>query len=198
MEISTIIFDFSGVLTIGNFWPLLAKNLGDKFGVNSKGIEKRLYVNEHAYARGKETTEVFWKKCFPKAEVPYEDFVSEFGLAYELNPVMLDIIGKLKKHYRTVLHSDNFEALSSAIKKDPRITSLFEGMFFSNDIGTLKDEESSFRHVLENIGKKPEECIFIDDKEKNLVAPAKIGIHTLLFRSPEQLLTDFRSLSIKI
>ena len=187
MEISTVIFDFAGVLTIGNFFPLLAKNLSDKFGVNREEIEKRLYANEKAYIRGKETTEDFWKKCFPVAEVSYDDFVSEFASAYELNPAMLDMVRNLKEHYYTVLHTDNFEALGAAIKKDPLIAGLFKNMFFSNEIGTTKDEEFSFRHVLENIGKKGEECIFIDDKEKNLIAPAKIGIHTLLFKGSEQL-----------
>src|SRR3989344_3998328 len=116
MEISTVIFDFGGVLTTGSFFHLLAKNLSDKFEVNLEEIKKRLYANEKAYARGEETTEDFWKKCFPEVE----------------------------------------------------------------------------------IGKKGEECIFIDDKEKNLIAPAKIGIHTLLFKGPEQLLIDIRKLGVKI
>ena len=52
--------------------------------------------------------------------------------------------------------------------------------------------------MMEKIGKKGEECIFIDDKEKNLITPAKIGIHTLLFKGPEQLLIDLRKLGVKI
>ncbi|MDO8664789.1 MAG: HAD-IA family hydrolase [Candidatus Liptonbacteria bacterium] len=198
MGISTIIFDFAGVLTTDTFFHLLAKNLSDKFGVNREETEKRLHANEKAYARGEETTEDFWKKCFPEAEVAYEDFVREFASSYELNPTILDMVGNLKRNYHTFLHTDNFEALASAVKKDSRVTNLFENMFFSNEMGTLKDEESSFRHVLKNIGKKGEECIFIDDKEKNLVAPAKLGIHTLLFKGPEQLLIDLIGLGIKI
>ncbi len=198
MGILTIIFDFAGVLTTGNFFPLLAKNLSDKFGVDREEIKKRLYANEKAYMIGEESTEDFWKKCFPDAEVAYDDFVNEFGSAYELNPAMLEIAKNLKGNYLTILHTDNFEALGSVIKKDSRITQLFENMFFSNEIGSTKDEESSFRHVLENIDKKGEECIFIDDKEKNLIAPAKLGIHTLLFKGPEQLLIDLRTLGVKI
>lgn len=198
MSISTIIFDFGGVLTTEKFFSLLAKNLSDKFGVNCEETEKRFRANEKAYAKGEETTEDFWKKCFPETEVAYEDFVSEFVSFHELNPDVLDIVRRLKSQYCTVLHSDNFEVLVSVIKKDSRITGLFENMFFSNEIGFTKDEESSFRHILENIGKKGEECVFIDDKEKNLVAPAKVGIHTLLFKGPEQLLIDLRALKVKI
>lgn len=198
MQISTIIFDFGGVLTTSGFFSSLAKNLSEKFGVAREETEKRLCANEKAYARGEETTEEFWRKCFPKADISYKDFITEFVSSYELNPAVLDIVRRLKENYHTVLHSDNFEALVPAIKKDSRVTQLFENMFFSNEIGTLKDEEISFRHVLENIDKKAEECIFIDDKEKNLVAPAKVGIHTLLFKGPEQLLADLRGLGIKI
>jgi len=198
MEISTVIFDFGGVLTTRRFFSLLAKNLSDKFGVNLEETEKRLRANEKAYARGEKTTEDFWRECFPEAEVDYDDFVSEFVSSHELNPAVLNIVRELKSQYRTVLHSDNFEALVSVIKKDSRITQLFENMFFSNEIGTLKDDEASFRHVLENIGKRGEECVFIDDKEKNLVAPAQVGIHTLLFKGPEQLLIDLKGLGIKI
>ena len=198
MEISTVIFDFGGVLTTGSFFHLLAKNLSDKFEVNLEEIKKRLYANEKAYARGEETTEDFWKKCFPEAEIAYKDFAGEFALSYELNPVVLNIAGNLKKNYHTFLHTDNFEALASEIKKDSRVTGLFENIFFSNEMGSTKEEEASFRHVLEKSGKKGEECIFIDDKEKNLITPAKIGIHTLLFKGPEQLLIDLRKLGVKI
>ncbi len=198
MGISTIIFDFGGVLTTSRFFSLVAKNLSDKFGVHAEEIEKRLRDNEKTYAKGEETTEGFWRKCFPEAEVSYDDFVDEFVSSYELNPAIMDMVRKLKSQYHIVLHSDNFEALVSVIKKDERITGLFENMFFSNEMGTLKEEETSFRHVLENIGKKAGECVFIDDKEKNLVAPAKIGIHTLLFKGPEQLLIDLKKLGVKI
>src|SRR3989344_1135556 len=135
MVISTIIFDFGGVLTTGRFFPLLAKNLSDKFGDNREEIEKKMHANEETYARGEETTEDFWKKCFPEAEVAYEDFVNEFASSHELNPVILDIVRRLKENYQTVLHSDNFEVLVLLLRKDKRLTALFENMFFSNEIG---------------------------------------------------------------
>ncbi len=198
MEVSTVIFDFAGVLTTGNFFPALAKRLSDKFGVDRGETEKRLYANEKAYMKGEETTKDFWEKCFPNAEITLEDFVGEFSEAYELNPAVLNIIKDIKKNYSTFLHSDNFDALSSAIKNDQRITPLFENMFFSNELGSTKEEENSFLAVLEDAGKKPSECVFIDDKEKNLKAPSKIGMHTLLFKEPEQLLIDLRNLGLKI
>ncbi len=196
--ISTIVLDFAGVMTTGNFFPLLAKRLGEKFGVDPLQTEKNLYAHEGPYLIGQATTEEFWRQCFPGSEVSLDDFKREFGSAYELEPRMLGLVKKLKKNYQMVLHTDNFEALSSAIRNDPRLNQLFEKMLFSNEMHLTKQDEGSFRRVLSEIGKEPGECVFADDKEKNLRVPAGLGMRTILFQGPEYFAAELEKIGVTV
>jgi putative hydrolase of the HAD superfamily len=101
----------------------------------------------------------------------------------------LSYIKQLKGKYEIVLHSDNFEIISEELKKNPKLTSIFDQMIFSNDIGYNKTQRAAFKFTLNKINKEPNECIFTDDKEKNLVAAEELGIHTILYTS----LADFQN-----
>ena len=45
---------------------------------------------------------------------------------------------------------------------------------------------------------KPEEIIFIDDGEKNLKAPAELGIKTIHFKEVNQLIDDLKQLGVTL
>ncbi len=51
----------------------------------------------------------------------------------------------------------------------------------------LYDEDKIFNHVLNSLKINPEESVFIDDKEKNLIFSKKLGINTILFKDYNQL-----------
>ena len=51
----------------------------------------------------------------------------------------------------------------------------------------LYDEDKIFNHVLNSLKINPEESVFIDDKEKNLIFAKKLGIKTILFKNFNQL-----------
>lgn len=193
--ITTLIFDFGGVLTTTRFFPIMAKALGGEFGVDPLRIQEQLYAHEHGPSIGTESIEQFWEHACKDLGIPLEAFVKAF-ITYDLNPEVLAYIHTLKAKYPLILHSDNFATTVAAIRKDSRFLELFDQMYFSNEIGLRKTGEAAFRHVLLAIHKTPEECVFVDDKEKNLVAPRTIGMHTVLFTSLEQLKAEFVKLGI--
>jgi putative hydrolase of the HAD superfamily len=53
-----------------------------------------------------------------------------------------------------------------------------------------KPELKIYRLTLKKLKVKPEECIFIDDKEKNLKPAKKLGIKTVLAKNPKQVIRD--------
>lgn len=192
--ITTLIFDFGGVLTTTRFFPVLAQKLGSAYGADSQLIKERLYANEHRHLLGHDSIEESWEKCCKDLRIPLDAFVKAF-MTYDLNPNMFTYLHTLKEKYPLILHSDNFATTVAAIRNDPHFT-IFDRMYFSNEIGLRKTGEEAFRHVLADLGKKPEECVFVDDKEQNLIAPRKLGMHAVLFKNLEQLKTEFAKLGI--
>jgi len=57
---------------------------------------------------------------------------------------------------------------------------LFDSIVVSAEIGSDKSSSKIFKIALQELNKKPESCIFIDNNEKNLVIPREMGFTTLL------------------
>ena len=71
---------------------------------------------------------------------------------------------------------EDFAALSQ--KMD---WSLFDQVFTSGAVGMRKPDPDFFSYVLEEIKLAPEQVIFIDDKQENVLAADRLGIRGILF-----------------
>ncbi len=60
----------------------------------------------------------------------------------------------------------------------------------------IKPDPRIFALLLERIGRTAQECLFIDDSEKNILAAHQLGFHTVWFKSPEQLEAELRRLKL--
>ena len=58
---------------------------------------------------------------------------------------------------------------------------LFDTIFTSGHAGMRKPEHRFYKYVLRHIGCPPEEVVFVDDKEENVLAAQDLGIQSLLF-----------------
>ncbi len=195
----TLIFDFAGVVTTSALFPRVADVFGKKSGVGKEKFLKMLKSEEKEYLLGNITTRKFWKSVCINTDISYKEFVKEISW-YKINNDVLKLIKKLKGNYKVVLLSDNYDALLKTILNDKKLQNLFDYSFFSNSLHMVKyhDEEKIFRHVLKMINAKPERCIFIDDKEKNLIHAKIMGIHTILFKDINQLKKELKSCSIDL
>ncbi len=67
------------------------------------------------------------------------------------------------------------------IRDVSEVLSLFDGLVFSGPIGLSKPSKEIFYHLLNTYNLKAEECVFIDDSEKNLRGAESVGINTIHF-----------------
>jgi len=189
--IKTVIFDFFDVLTFGEAgWDYVAEELERASGVPKEMILKQLYSEETKYILGQENTLEFWKNVCGKLniEISIEEFSNILG-SYELNPEILSVLRDLKNTHQLILLSDNTPIASEIIKNDGRISSLFDKMFFSNEAGLTKRNKSRkfYEYALTELHRKPDECIFVDDREDNIEAAREAGLRTILYRNAAQL-----------
>ncbi|MEV8214565.1 HAD family phosphatase [Leifsonia sp. NPDC077715] len=64
---------------------------------------------------------------------------------------------------------------------------LFEQVFVSGELGTIKPSPEIFEHVMSSLGVTPEETVFIDNKEENVRGAEALGIAGHVFTSPQGL-----------
>jgi putative hydrolase of the HAD superfamily len=197
--IKTIIFDFAGVLTKENFMPALARLLKANFSIDEEIFRARFKEHEAAYMVDEIDSKIFWKRTCPGFKISYEGFTDAFINAYEWNPQMLDLVKKLKEKYKVVLLSDNFDILSIKLRNDKNLTEIFEdNIFFSNEIKRAKKNVDAFEYVLGKTGEIAEECIFTDDKEKNLIHADALGMKTVHFINVEDFAESLSALGVEV
>lgn len=196
--INTIIFDFADVVTKENFLPVLIRECKEKFGLNEAKFKQHFLDIETSFMVGEMSCKDFWQIACKGYEVSFEQFAEVFENAYEIDPDMIKLIEKLKKNYRVVMLSDNFDRLSENVKNNPTLKGLFERTFFSNEMHLTKKTPGCFEYVLKQLGKKPDECVFTDDKIENVQPALALGIHGIHFVGFEKLKSDLGTLGVLV
>jgi len=84
--------------------------------------------------------------------------------------------------------------LSKSILISPKYYKDFDALEISCDDGLKKPDKKCFISILEKLKIKPEEGLFVDDKQENLDAAENLGISSLIFRNNEQFFEDIKKL----
>ncbi len=102
-----------------------------------------------------------------------------------------DLLRQLASTYRLVILSDHAREWVEYLEPiHQALLSEFSEVLFSCDarIQGTKKQETTFRKVLDIIGEKPEECLFVDDFERNVKVAAEVGIPGIHFTSAQRLI----------
>lgn len=106
-----------------------------------------------------------------------------------------EVLLRLKNKYRTFLLSNNNEihyaSILEHLKNEYHVDDnsiFFEKDYYSHLMGMRKPNKDIFERVLEEQGLLPEETLFIDDSPQHLETAKALGMHTILFNNPEELI----------
>jgi len=128
--------------------------------------------------------------CVEKAPQYEKEIHSLFDNIYDIAreyPYAKEWIQGLKdKGYNVYLLSNYGRTAFAATKASLGFVSLVDGMVISYEVKKVKPEPEIYQALLNKYGLKPEECIFLDDREENVRAAEEFGIHGIVFTSKEQ------------
>lgn len=180
-KITTLIFDMYGVIieeSKGNFIPYTYN-----------------HFDESEYERITRQFKV--EKLFGKAgkgEINSDTFLSLLGFKdagyhmrdYIENHLTLDagfipFAERFAGQYEFVLLSNDVSEWSAYITEYHGLDKYFKHKIVSGDVKCRKPDREIFELALERIGKKPEECLFIDNTGKNLLVAQELGIVPVMF-----------------
>jgi epoxide hydrolase-like predicted phosphatase len=113
----------------------------------------------------------------------------------KLNKELLKIIDKLRKQYPIIVLSNVTETRSN-VDTYFDLYSHFDKAFLSYKLKMVKPSKSIYQHVLKKMKVKPEEVLFIDDKEFNLRTARELGIRCIQFNNNAQLKTEFARIGL--
>jgi putative hydrolase of the HAD superfamily len=147
---------------------------------------------------GKISPQEFYKKASHKLQVTtdFESFFSAYNDVFEHKPDVVQILLKLKTKYRLILLSNTDVMRFGFVKRKFPELFFFDDYVLSYKEGWMKPQAQIYQIALKRAKARAGECVFIDDREENIEAAAKMGIHTILFTPQTDLESALRQLNL--
>jgi len=187
-NITTLIFDFGGVLInldlnrcIQKFKDLGVNNLENN--LNNYG-QKGIFLE---FEKGLIDIPTFRDEIRKLAGKPLKDNeIDEAWCAFLCNipDYKIELLLQLKKKFRLLLLSNTnplhieISARDEFARFGQTMQSLFDKCYFSYEMKMVKPDAEIFEALLADAGLTAEECLFLDDGEKNILQAEKMGIQT--------------------
>jgi putative hydrolase of the HAD superfamily len=132
------------------------------------------------------------------ADIELEDFFVIYNDIFSLNLPVLNTLKRLKPKYRLLLFSNTDVMRFRFIKKRFPEILIFDDYVLSYEVGFIKPHPEIYKHTLRKARAKPEECLFIDDREENIEVARMLGIQTIHFTPQTKLEDELKAKGVSI
>ncbi len=160
-------------------------------------IFDRLYWNglDDGSLSHSEAKEAFLKRVPERLRKPacdiYDSWIRNLPSIDGMSELLDSLKEKGAKLYLLSNISNYFAENYESVAEIKDILSRFDGLVFSAPIRMAKPSREIFEHLLKKFDLKAEDCIFIDDSEKNIEGAAAVGIKGYLFDGDSQKLKKY-------
>lgn len=185
--IKCILLDVHGVITAGDERKKFLALMKEKYGMNYDDHNELWIKHLKELDTGKETASQYMKEVNRTFNTKFsvKEYYSIFLMQIHPNKELLDALGNIND-MKIYIISDNFPPISSGLNKIFGVDFKHYKKYFSYKTGKTKSDPGLFDYVLEDLHIKAEDCIFIDDNEKNIKMAENNGIKSILFKDTKQ------------
>lgn len=192
--ITTVLFDFAGVLTSSPWGAMTAAGGGDL----------ELLIGSY-----EEDGDHPWHRV-ERGEISIADWVTEVteeadrrGAAVDFS-VLQQLLGEMTVHqqvvdrirelraegYRTALITNNVREASATWRALIPLDELFDVVVDSCEVGMRKPNPAIYRHALDLLGRAPAEAVFLDDSPGNVAGAKAAGLAGIHVADPDEALAE--------
>jgi putative hydrolase of the HAD superfamily len=163
-------------------------------GLPHDQFETIYWADRHAYDEGKLTGLQFWKNLVRDAKLNLDDEAIDALNLWDArmwttqNPAMLAWQRALKQHgIRTAILSNMGDTVLANMEREFDWLPRFDVLVWSFQHKMAKPDPAIYRLTLERLGTRPEETLFIDDRQANIDAARALGLIGIQFTNVEHL-----------
>ncbi len=186
MPIRGILFDFGGV--ISNMRWDVAQELERQHGLERGTLSRTLYDSDdwREVQVGRGDPEGWRRTAHERLEEaaggPLPPLHQQWRDSWTIIQENVDLIRALRPPYRIGILSNTDVSLEERIRDGLGILDLFDNVISSAVVGLAKPDHRIYRLAAERLRLAPEECVFIDDAERNVEAAREVGMAGVHFR----------------
>ena len=200
MKIEAILFDLGKVLIDFNFETGL-QALHASCSISRSQLEEVLWDENsiRRYERGEISTREFHKYLCENATLKMDlpEFCRTWGSVFL--PGLLvseDLIATLGRKYPLILVSNTNEAHIEFVREKYHVLDYFDRQILSYEVGSLKPDPKIFEHAIEASECAPDALFFTDDREENILAAGRFGIHAHQFKTEPKLIEALQAAGV--
>lgn len=112
----------------------------------------------------------------------FDGLKATYRAAFRFLPGMEELMGELQARGVEQHLLSNYTTWYQLIEESLRLSRFAAWSCVSCDLGARKPDPQIYRRALERIGRRAEDCVFIDDREVNCAGAEAVGIRSLRFR----------------
>lgn len=182
--IKTIFFDFGNVLVT---YDKVFNKICDDFKLNCDDLLEFYSLFHEQLTIGEMETSDFWKKCIEhytldKEKIKEYDFEGSWVADYEIIKPINSLINELKEKINIGIISNINSGIWEAALKDSWVPNInYVSIILSYKVASIKPNREIYELAQIESQVNPDEILFVDDKEINLIEPTKMGWKTILF-----------------
>jgi putative hydrolase of the HAD superfamily len=201
-EITTLFWDIGGVVLTNGWDRGSRKEAAAAFHLDMEEFQDRHDLSFPAFDSGQITlneyldrTLFYRPRSFTREE--FTAFMFAQSKEYSDTRAILDKVSISGKYFVGAINNEPLELNQYRIEAfDLRRN--FSVFFSSCYVRSRKPEELIFRVALEVTQRRPEQCLFIDDRPLNLESPRRLGINTIHHQNAQQLRSELGNYGVEV
>jgi putative hydrolase of the HAD superfamily len=201
-EVTALFWDVGGVI-LSNGWDRAARaEAAKKFGLDWEDFQDRHELASPAFETGQITLDTYLQRTvfYRKRAFTREEFIAfMFAQSQEFpeSRAILSALAQTRKYFLATINNEPRELNVRRIEQF-NLRREFEAFFSSCFVHIRKPDEAIYRLALEVTQRRPEECLFIDDRGLNLECARQMGMRTIHFENAAQLRQDLQANGVTV
>lgn len=189
-QIKAIIFDFGDVIC---FWDekIIGPDRATMHGLPPDSIRETIFEYQRHGGEGKyHSIQDFLDRSDHQTPVTRDlahQVFQEWEESGAVDARIVRLIEQLKPHYKIGLLSNYTKGLEEALLDKYKIHQLFDAVASSYTIKIRKPQPDAYHQILKLLEVQASQALFVDDKERNVVAAEAIGMQGIIFTGFEDL-----------
>lgn len=199
--IRTIIFDVGGVL-LHEVDRTPRERAAHKLGITYDALTTAVFNHPlgHRATIGEITTPQIWQAIgtsFNLSPAETTALEQEFFAGNRIDATLVDHARALRGTYQTAILSNAWDDLRDVIHHKWHIADAFDEIIVSAEVGYAKPDPQIYTLTLRTLGVKPEEAVFIDDLELNILAARQVGMYGIVYQNRAQAQRELSEILMK-
>lgn len=182
--IKNYIFDMGGVLpksTMAEYMKSISHSEAE-FTLYQEMTKSNTWIEMDRGLDIEEACQIFCEQYQHKQDERIRKFVENFRQINDPNPEMEQLMLELKNHGYKLYLMSNVSFLYKKFFPYIKSISYMDGIWVSCERGLIKPDRWAFEDMFSMFNLKPQECFFIDDTEKNILAARECGMDGFVYR----------------